>query len=122
MLLIFRFSSGSVPSASPFYWQDFAFKKFGHILLFGGLAVFYYRALIGEGVNKKKAVIMAFFLSTLYGMSDEFHQSFIQGREARVRDVIIDAIGASIFGYFVYYLLPKMPKKIKMLGEYCGLI
>lgn len=122
MFLIFKFSSGSVPVASQIYWKDFAFKKFGHVLLFGILAVFYYRALIGDGMDKKKALFTAIIMSAVYGATDELHQTFTQGREARIRDVLIDASGALVFGYSIYYLLPKMPKKIKMLGEYLGFI
>jgi VanZ family protein len=54
-------------------------------------------------------VLLAFF----YGGTDEFHQMFTQDREARVRDVFIDGIGATIVIYFVYQFLPKFPKKFQ---------
>jgi len=94
--LIFKFSSGTIPIASTVYWQDFAVKKTGHVLLFGVLAVLIYRGLINTGIDKKKAIIWSIALSTLYGASDEFHQMFVQGREARIRDVFIDGMGAMI--------------------------
>lgn len=121
-ILIFNFSSGRVPSASDVYWQDFAFKKTGHILLFGSLAALFYRALIGEGMSTKKAVITAIILATIYGATDEFHQSFTQGREAAIRDIFIDGFGAYIAGIFVYHFLPIMPKEIKMLGSRMGFL
>lgn len=121
-ILIFNFSSGTVPNASNVYWQDFAFKKTGHVLLFGSMAALFYRALIGEGVGAKKAVITAIILATLYGATDEFHQSFIQGREAAIRDIFIDGIGAYIAGVFIYHFLPIMPKEIKMLGFRMGFL
>ena len=37
------------------------------------------------------AVVLAVFL----GIADEFHQSFIPGRQATVQDVLADAVGAS---------------------------
>ena len=37
----------------------------------------------------------AVVLAVVLGIGDEFHQSFIPGREATVRDVIADAAGAS---------------------------
>lgn len=104
MALIFHFSSGTVPVASDIYWQDFAVKKTGHVLLFGALAILIYRGLVGNGVDKKKAAIWAVILSTFYGASDEFHQMFTQGREARIRDVFIDGIGASIFTFLTYII------------------
>lgn len=109
MALIFKFSSGSIPSASPVYWQDFAVKKFGHVLLFGALAVLIYRGLVGDGVEKNKALIWAIILSTLYGATDELHQIFTQGREAKVRDVLIDGFGA-----FVSMIGVKLTEKIKL--------
>lgn len=32
-------------------------------------------------------------LGTLYGLSDEWHQSFVPPREASVRDLAVDAVG-----------------------------
>ena len=97
--LIFKFSSGIVPIASQIYWQDFAVKKIGHFLLFGVLAVLIYRGLIGQGLSRKEATIWAVVTAFLYGATDEFHQMFTQGREARIRDVFIDGIGASFFTF-----------------------
>ncbi|HTK03394.1 MAG TPA: VanZ family protein [Alphaproteobacteria bacterium] len=105
MALIFHFSAGTVPSVSNVYWQDFAVKKTGHFLLFGVLAVLIYRGLIGNGVNKKKALIWAIILSTFYGATDEFHQMFTQGRESRIRDVFIDGVGAFGLGFLGYKLI-----------------
>lgn len=113
-ILIFRFSSGNVPLASDIYWQDFAVKKTGHILLFGFLAVLFYRALIGQQISRKKALILSVVLATLYGASDEYHQMFTQGREARVRDVFFDFFGAMAASFFLYRILPKTTGKIKI--------
>lgn len=120
MGLIFKFSSGSVPVASDVYWQDFAIKKFGHFLLFGFLALLIYRGLIGEGMKKKKAAIWAIVLATFYGATDEYHQMFTQGREARVRDIFVDGIGSAAFVYILYSLLPKFPRTIKILTHIFG--
>jgi len=120
--LIFRFSSGTVPVASQVYWQDFAVKKTGHVLLFGALAVLIYRGLIGSGMNKKKAAIWAIILSTFYGATDEFHQMFTQGRESRIRDIFIDGIGAATFTFLVYKILPRMPKEVVQLATKLQLI
>ena len=38
-------------------------------------------------------------LSFLYAVSDEFHQSFVPGRSASIRDVLIDTIG--IIGFYI---------------------
>ena len=122
MALIFHFSSGRIFVASPVYWQDFTVKKIGHVLLFGFLAILVYRGLRGEGVPRKKAAIWAVIFATFYGATDEFHQMFTQGREARVRDVFIDGFGASLAVWLTYQILPKLPKEFKIYAERLNLI
>lgn len=38
--------------------------------------------------------LTALLLAALYAASDEFHQSFVPGREAAVQDVLLDSCGA----------------------------
>lgn len=111
--MIFKFSSGRVPIASQVYWQDFMVKKTGHVILFSTLSVLIYRGLIGGGVNRKKAAILAVVISLLYGASDEFHQMYTQGREARVRDVLIDGTGAGLVMFVIYRFIGKLPKGLR---------
>jgi len=115
--LIFHLSSGTVPLASTIYWQDFAVKKTGHVLLFGALSILIYRALRMNKIDRKKAAVFAVILSTFYGATDEFHQMFTQGREARVRDVFFDGGGATLVVLATYYLPAKFSKKIYTLAE-----
>ncbi|HKB88358.1 MAG TPA: VanZ family protein [Patescibacteria group bacterium] len=113
--LIFHFSSGTVPVASNIYWKDFAVKKTGHMLLFGAMSILIYRGLRMSGIDRKRSAIWAVFLATFYGATDEYHQMFTQGREARVRDVFIDSIGATLVILSTYYLLPKFSKKVQVI-------
>lgn len=114
-VLIFRFSSGKIPVASMVYWQDFAVKKTGHVLLFGAMAFLLYRALRINGVDKKNSAILSATLSMFYGATDEFHQMFTQGRESRVRDVFIDGLGASFVSAVLYYMPAKVNTKFEKL-------
>lgn len=120
--VIFKLSSGKVPEASTVYWQDFAIKKFAHVTFFGFLAILIYRALRGEGVSRKKAAVWAVVATLFYGASDEFHQMFTQGREARVRDIGFDTIGAAITVYITYHLFPKLPAGFRNVLERLELI
>lgn len=115
--MIFHFSSGTIPVASKIFWQDFAIKKMGHVLLFGFLALLVYRGLKMEGVERKKAAIWAIILVFLYGASDEYHQMSTQGREPRVRDVFIDGVGAALVILTTYYLPSKLSKDIYSFVE-----
>lgn len=95
-LIIFTFSSFSTPSTSAIYWQDFVVKKLAHMVEYGIFAFLLYRALRAYEVNKTRAVILSILIAGVYGLTDEFHQSFTPGREPRIRDVAFDTIGASL--------------------------
>lgn len=115
--LIFRLSSGTVPLASSVYWQDFAVKKSGHVILFGALAVLIYRGFRMEAVSRKRAAILAVLFATFYGVTDEYHQMFTEGRTSRVRDVFIDSLGSTLVILVAYYLPPILSKKMYTLAE-----
>lgn len=83
------------------------------MILFATLALLVYRGLIGYGMGRKKAAILAVLISFSYGVSDEVHQMFTQGREARFRDTVIDGVGAGIAMYLVYKYVPALPAKMR---------
>jgi VanZ family protein len=58
-------------------------------------------------VSNIKKIKLALFLSVMYAFLDEWHQSFIPGRSAELRDVFIDSIG-SFLGIMVYILILKI--------------
>lgn len=95
-LVIFSFSSMQVTGTVDVHWKDFIVKKTAHLVEYGILAVLLYRALINSNLSKQKALFFAILIAGLYGISDELHQSFTPGREPRVRDVLIDTVGATI--------------------------
>jgi len=47
------------------------------------------------------------FFCLLYGISDEFHQSFIPGRESSILDVVADTFGAVIVVSLWFYFRTK---------------
>ncbi|HLD92017.1 MAG TPA: VanZ family protein [Patescibacteria group bacterium] len=109
-LIIFSFSSLQVGSSNEIYWKDFVIKKTAHVVEYAILAVLLYRAMIGSDVEKKKAIIFSMLIVSLYGFTDEFHQSFTPGREPRIRDVIIDTIGGALGVLTFCKVLEKYPK------------
>jgi hypothetical protein len=73
---------------------DFVVRKAGHMFAFGVLAVLLWRALASAALGR--ALLWSWVLATAYAATDEFHQSFTQGRHASVVDVGIDSAGAFI--------------------------
>lgn len=121
-LIIFTFSSGTVPKVGVTYWQDFLAKKIAHVIEYALLGILFYRALKGYGLKSTDAVIGAIVLTLVYGLTDEFHQVFTPGREPRIRDVIIDTAGGALGVLAVWHFLPKAKGKIKIMAEKFNLI
>jgi VanZ family protein len=103
--LIFWMSS--IPNLSPpadgFSIPDFLLKKTAHFVEYFILAVLLLEALLVSHVPFKKAIILSLFAAVIYAILDEWHQIFVIGRSGRVRDIVIDAIGAAAGLIFYYY-------------------
>ena len=70
-------------------------RKTGHALVFAILCALNRRAL-KRTANPKHLTFWAWALTTLYAITDEIHQGFVPGRNATLRDVLIDATGAAL--------------------------
>ena len=112
--VIFTFSSLTTSKTSEFYWQDFLVKKTAHLVEYAILFTLLYRGFKNSTFpSKQRIVLLAFLLVVLYAASDEYHQTFISGREGTLRDVIIDTFGATLAYLAIWRYLPKAPTKLK---------
>jgi VanZ family protein len=75
-------------------------SKVLHLLEYAILAF-----LLTPYVGSRKPLLAVVLLSTAYAASDEFHQWFVPGREAAVRDVVIDMAGSVVGAYTARRLL-----------------
>ena len=77
-----------------------------HGAAYGIMGILFYRAY--QTLRIKDNIHMLMLLSvvsaSLYGISDEIHQSFVPFRDAEVADVIADILGA-VGGVFLYQML-----------------
>lgn len=67
-----------------------------HFMAYAGLGIVTLRAVAGgewKGVTAA-AVAGAVLISSLYGVSDEYHQRFVPGRSFDVFDMLADALGS----------------------------
>jgi VanZ family protein len=74
---------------------DFLVKKGGHALGYALLGLAYYYAL-PKRVSIGFRWLLAMLMVILFALSDEFHQSFVEGRTSSIRDVLIDGCGAAV--------------------------
>lgn len=90
--IIFLVSGQSrLPDWAPsFDFQDIV----GHFVAYGGLTLLLRRALTLSGA--RNATWWALLFAVFYGLSDEFHQSFVPGRHSDPLDLAVDAIGAGV--------------------------
>jgi VanZ family protein len=121
-IVIFTFSNYPTTPASQIHWQDFVVKKSAHVVEYAILTTLLYRAFLGSGMGKLKAGYLSILLALIYAISDEFHQSFVPGRDATLRDVVIDFFGSVASIYFIWNYLPKMPSKFRKLAKNLELI
>jgi VanZ family protein len=90
-----------------------AIRKLAHWGEYFVLAVLLIRAQNGKstGIISKRRILIAVTFAALYAAIDEWHQSFVPSRDARARDVLIDAIGAAC-GASLFYAYAAM-KRVK---------
>jgi VanZ family protein len=69
---------------------DLVLRKLGHAFAFGSLTVLWWWTLRPLTRNPLPA---AAGIALLYAISDEYHQSFVEGRHGSAVDVVVDAIG-----------------------------
>ena len=91
MLVIFAFSSQPhVP------YQEDVSDWLSHPFVYMVLAVLASRAFAPEAAPTRRLAVAVFVFCLAYGLSDEWHQSFVPGRHADPWDVLKDGIGSAV--------------------------
>ena len=69
-------------------------RKLVHFAEYALLCFLWWRAL-KEVTNPRRAALLAFVLASAYAVTDEFHQTFVEGRHGNPLDWLIDSAGAA---------------------------
>lgn len=93
MGLIFLLSSRPSLPSLPGGW-DVLLKKTGHVVVYGVLTWLYWRALRQHFRASTVLRVVCIGLAVAYGLSDEYHQTFVLGRNGTLLDVVVDGVGA----------------------------
>jgi VanZ family protein len=78
--------------------------KYLHATLYAGLGALIVRALAGGWRRPMTLgiVVGTIAIAAAYGVSDEFHQSFVPRRSVEAMDVVADTVGASVAAFALY--------------------
>ncbi|MEK7141801.1 MAG: VanZ family protein [Patescibacteria group bacterium] len=123
MAVIFFLSGRSSVQVAQEPVINFLFFKTLHVIEYSILFALFVRMLQNSYKFSKRSYLYltAFLLTVAYAASDEIHQLFVPSREGRLRDVIIDAIGAGGVWIYLGQLLPRAPKRLRVWAKNLGL-
>ena len=96
MGLIFALSAQPDLPYPPGPWLEKLFDKAAHAVTYGILAWLLLRALRLRYPLSAALLIVVVVLVVAYGISDEYHQSSVPGRNASLADVAADGVGAAL--------------------------
>ncbi len=112
--LIYFCSSQEEASLKPFYLfpgQD----KILHLIEYSILGLLLMRCFV-FWENDLFSGMAAVFVGTLYGMSDEYHQSFVPGRHTSIEDLFADFAGVTLAALFYHVILSKKSRRSHFLS------
>lgn len=95
-LIIFLISSIPTLPRVGFIWWDFLLKKTGHVVEYAVLYALVAKTMAGNPAPNWR---IPFLFSLAFALSDEYHQSFVAGRTAKLADVGFDSLGM-LLAYF----------------------
>ena len=85
---------------------NFIIRKLAHLTEYFILTLLINSLLKEYTLKEKKRLLLCIAICFIYSMTDEIHQSFIQGRTGIFTDCLIDTLGGTI--YIVIYKIRKL--------------
>ncbi len=111
IIFVASHQSRPLPIAPPFAHAD----KVVHAVIFGLLSALAARALLAAGQAGRRALWLAVVATSLYGAGDEWHQSFVPGRDSDPGDWAADTAGA-VAGALLVVGLPRRKSRASIRG------
>jgi len=106
MIVLFMLST--LPGNDPFLNSIHISDKIKHFIAYFVLGITFCIWIPSKDWFKKPLIysILVVFLCTLFGASDEYHQTFVPGRSGSLYDLAADFAGG-LTAVFTYFLLLK---------------
>lgn len=103
---------------TPFFSPD----KIAHFIAYGALAfaLALWFPVASWKAHPFRTALFVFLITSLYGASDEAHQSFVPGRDTSVGDWVADTIGGivAVLCVLCVHSRLKIVDKLNILHEY----
>jgi len=120
--VIFPLLHSLFPSAGrhALHFAHFLIRKLAHITEFAAFSVAVFHGVRGPRSGWKfRWAVWTLLIAVSYAGLDEWHQSFVPMREPRVRDVLIDGVGALLaqLAVWVYAMFRPAPADSTPLRE-----
>lgn len=92
------FGPALVANPDLFHLIQFLVRKSAHLVAFGVLAMLarWTLAALWPRLSPNRLSAAALLFTIIYAVTDEWHQTFMPGRDGRAVDVLIDSVGALI--------------------------
>lgn len=100
MMLIFFLSSQTSLQIPPLFSGA---DLLAHTAFYAVLGVFLARSLVPQRVMAWKRVILLTILVTAYGITDEYHQLLVPGRDASGWDILADGLGGFLAALMLFW-------------------
>lgn len=93
--------------------MNFIFRKIAHAMVYLVLSFFTCNFFYQLKKRRfKNNYLISIIICLFYAIFDEYHQTFVAGRNGNYQDVLIDLVGA-IIGSIVFYMVVKVIKNSK---------
>jgi len=97
-------ASGRVLESVSGTWTEGWLSYLAHALLYGILAILVQSAIwVWDPQRQPKWVFVAGLFAAVYGITDEYHQSFVVGRSASASDVVVDSVAALVAAALLWF-------------------
>jgi VanZ family protein len=112
-VMIALFMLSTLPGNDPFLNSIHLSDKIEHFIAYSVLGITFCIWIPSKNWLAKPFAYssLVVFLCTLFGASDEYHQTFVPGRSGDLYDLAVDLTGG-IIAVFVYLLFIKIKKRV----------
>lgn len=101
---LYNFINRAIPKQLSMQSFNQFLRSGAHFFIFFVLTLLLINAFRVSGYSDYKVLLYTIIIAIIYAAADEFHQLFVPGRTADIKDIFVDGFGI-IFGMILYQIL-----------------